>query len=199
MHTETTLTTTTRGVLATLRGLAPDRVIGFTEAMRVAERQATKLLELHEITSEPVPSEVITSLPRVRVRRDWRLPVRGSTAWDTARREWVISLNARDSWVRRRFTMAHEFKHIIDHGARQRLTDLQREQVAEYFAGCLLIPKRLLRHLWCTETQDIDRLARLLNVSRLAVQVRINQIGLVMPTERCDCQSPNLTTEWSAA
>lgn len=178
-------TTPTRSVLATLRGLTPDRAIDFDEALIVAERQANKLLELHGVTGEPVPSEVITSSPRVRVRRDWRLPVRGSSAWDATRREWVISLNAYDSWARRRFTMAHEYKHIIDHTASQKLTDYEREQLAEYFAGCLLVPKRLLKHVFCSQTQDPQQLARIFGVSIQAVQVRLRQVGLIMPMERC--------------
>ena len=72
------------------------------------------------------------------------LPTSGMSHWDG--QAWVISLNAADSLTRQRFTLLHEFKHIIDHGHADRLyhdtgrrsAAEQAEQAADYFAGCVL-------------------------------------------------------------
>jgi hypothetical protein len=36
-------------------------------------------------------------------------------------RQWIIQLSTRQSHARRRFTLFHEYKHIVDHGAADRL------------------------------------------------------------------------------
>ncbi len=52
-------------VLTSLRDLVPIRPLTIVEALRIAELQATKLLELQGVTEPPVPEEIITELPRV--------------------------------------------------------------------------------------------------------------------------------------
>lgn len=176
-------------VLASLRRLTPNRPLDLDEALRIAERQATRLLELRGALEVPVPTTVVTELPRITVEHDPELPANaasGCSTWDYQRRSWVISLNPTEPRTRRRFTVLHEYKHILDHGsygirAPGRQMWFQRpaeEVVADYFAGCVLMPKRLLTAAFYDGIQQPRDLAELFDVSEPAIRVRLNQVGL---------------------
>jgi Zn-dependent peptidase ImmA (M78 family) len=86
----------------------------------------------------------------------------------------------------------HEFKHILDHTSRDHLyndrlhtTAEQAERVADYFAACVLMPKRVVKRLWYSGNQNIDLLANMLSVSAPALRYRLNQLGLTERSERC--------------
>lgn len=194
-----------RSVLARLRAVIPSRTnTSFAEALRVAELHANRLLELHDIRSGPTPSEVVTELPKLRVERI-STPVSGASFWNGT--SWVIQLNRAESRARQRFTLAHEYKHIIDHGATARLYPgtyrttgaQQAEQAADYFAGCLLVPRRLLKRAWGIGTQRPADLARLFSVSESAITVRLAQTGLVDRTQRCGAPRRPTTPQTSSA
>ena len=182
--------TENRSVLASLRAVAPDRSVTFGEALRIAELQACKLLQLWKINEAFVPSEIVSELPRLQVVSA-DLPVSGTSHWNGTR--WVISLNARESRARQRFTLMHEFKHIVDHGQARRLytgdrshtPSEQAELVADYFAGCVLLPKRLLKRAWGDSIQRPVALARHFRVSAAAAEVRLAQTGLSVARDRC--------------
>ena len=83
----------------------------------------------------------------------------------------------------------HEFKHIIDHGRPPLLGQTRRtwgihnrqdpaEQVADFFAGCLLVPKTLLKAAWMSGNRQPTSLARHFDVSVSAMLVRLHQVGL---------------------
>jgi Zn-dependent peptidase ImmA (M78 family) len=173
-----------RAVLAILRAKAPHRALDLREAARVAEWQATTLLELAELSAPPTPASLITELPRVLVRSDVDLPVSGCTSWQNGR--WVIILNAAEPLVRQRFSLAHEFKHVIDHRYRDELyidrpglpARAQAEQAADYFAACLLMPKRWLYRAWSAGHQRVSELSRLFGVSPQAMARRLEHLGL---------------------
>jgi Zn-dependent peptidase ImmA (M78 family) len=161
------------------------------KTLQIVERQATKFLELHDSMTAPIPVEIIGELPRVRIVVDHDMPISGSSAWNG--QSWVISLNATESWARQRFTLAHEYLHIVHHGFVDRLYSsdpavaaTQVEQAADYFAGCLLVPKRLLKSIWCNDTQKVSELAHIFDVSAAAIRVRLDQTGLVIPVARCE-------------
>ncbi|MEE2032983.1 ImmA/IrrE family metallo-endopeptidase [Rhodococcus chondri] len=178
-------------VLASLRMVIPARDrITFAEALRVAELHANRLLELHRISDGPIPSELITELPKLQIEYV-EAPVSGASFWNG--HAWIIQLNRAESYTRQRFTLAHEYKHIIDHGAADRLypgsattsAADHAEQAADYFAGCLLVPRRLLKRAWGNGLQRPRDLARHFQVSEQAITVRLAQTGLVERTARC--------------
>jgi hypothetical protein len=186
------ITTTHTGgsVLASQRALAPAHPMTLDEALRLAERQANQLLELCGTAVVPVPTSIVTDQPRITVEHDPELPAHaasGCSDWDRHRRTWVISLNPTEPRRRRRFTVLHEYKHILDHpgpGIRPSRYAYQRpvaEIVADYFAGCVLIPKRQLAAAYYDGIQRPADLAQLFDVSREAIQVRLAQIGLAEP------------------
>lgn len=178
-------------VLAILRGLVPDRHLSYGEALQIAELQANKLKEHFGIDSAEVPTELITELPRITVDYDPDMPVSGSAHWNGYR--WVITLNSSEPPLRRRFSMMHELKHIIDHTTRHHLygrdddpaARQRAERAAYHFAACLLMPKRWVKRLWGEGTQAITQMAAAFEVSHQAMRYRLDQLGLVDPPERC--------------
>lgn len=190
MH-KSTITTDARSVLALLRGLVPRRQLTYHEALRIAELQANRLLEHFEVQANAVPDELIAELPRIRIERERGLPVSGAAHWNG--RYWVITLNADEHGLRQRFSLAHEFKHVLDHTTRDYLyadrpymsAHEQAERVADYFAACLLMPKRVVTRLWYQGHQNTAMLARLLQVSEPALRYRLDQLGLTERPRRC--------------
>ncbi len=170
--------------LARLRTCIPQHdQIPWSSALRIAELHANRLLELSGVTTGPTPVEIITTLPKISVRYVEQ-PVAGASFWDSRRRVWAIHVNRYDSRVRKRFTIAHEYKHIIDHGATDRLypdarrADDQREAAADYFAACLLMPRRLVKQAWGRGIQRIPDLAAHFQVSEQAMKYRVDQLRL---------------------
>ncbi|MBB2890939.1 ImmA/IrrE family metallo-endopeptidase [Flexivirga oryzae] len=191
--TRTPLTTMQPSVLKRLRSLTPTRPCTFAEALRIAELQAARLRELIAATDdESFPVESISELPRIRIERR-PLPTSGVSYWDRDNSGWVIGINSGESEARQRFSLIHEYKHIIDHGSTSYLytgsrftsADRQAEQVADYFAGCVLMPKRLMLRAWGNRVQSPEDLSWLFDVSIRAISVRLAQLGLTEPTPRC--------------
>ena len=177
-------------VIASLRELMPARVLQDHEATGIAERQATRFLEIYELTQPSVDVGLISELPRVRVRVEPGLVDSGLTHWDKGK--WVIGINRNDSPTRRRFTLAHEFKHILDHpfihtiynDERGQLSPKRAELMCDYFAACLLMPRPWVKRLWARGVQDTAVLAATFNASPAAMNVRVQQLGLVEPRDR---------------
>lgn len=94
--------------------------------------------------------------------------------------------------------MAHELKHILDHPF---VTVLYphpskcsevAEQACDYFAACMLMPKRWIRQAWAEGTRDATVLSRRFGVSPQAVKIRLLQVGLIEPTSRYLAIGPDL-------
>jgi hypothetical protein len=178
-------------VVSELRALVPVRPLTQSEAMRVAELQATRLLKIAQVAEPPMPEGVIAALPRVEVERSSPIPVSGSAQW--AKGLWHIVLNGAEPSVRQRFSLAHEFKHVLDAPFMSFLypdlagmnSEDRRERVADYFAGTLLMPKLWVNRAWTSGIQRLPSLAQRFGVSQSAMRVRLMQIGLVGPLPRC--------------
>jgi hypothetical protein len=189
--THLTTRKTERSVLASLRALVPKRPLTGHEALRVAELQANKLLEHFDITTNAVPEEIISELPRIRITRE-PLPVSGSAHWASG--YWLITLNSQEPTSRQRFSLVHEFKHVLDHTTKHFLyrdrafqnAHQQAERVADYFAACLLMPKKTVVRLWCQGEQNTIVLAEKLQVSPAALRYRLDQLGLTERPARCE-------------
>ena len=184
--------TNARSVLALLRGLVPQRQLTFNEALRIAELQANHLLEHFSIDTAAVPDEIVSELPRIKIERERSLPVSGSAHWNG--RYWVITICADEHRSRQRFSLMHEFKHVLDHTTKDFLYQdrptssayEQAERVADYFAACLLMPKRVVKRLWFEGPQNVERLAAKLRVSPAAARYRLDQLGLIDRGARCE-------------
>lgn len=181
----------TRSPIAALRDVVPIRPLTRNEAFAVAERQSRMLHQLVGSTAPPFADRHITELARVHVEHVSPWPTSGATHWVNG--QWVIVLNAAEPAVRQRFSLAHELKHILDH----RFIDViyndipgpERadfvEQICDYFAGAVLMPRPWLERAWDDGTRNAFALARQFNVSHAVMRMRLTQIGLASPTPRC--------------
>ncbi len=173
-------------IIKELRALQPQRPLTPIEAFNIAERQASRLLKLSGIIEPHVPGEIIAALPRVRIDVCPELPVAGSSHWSNSTKQWVIRLNGDDAPVRQRFTLAHETKHILDHGvadfaypATSRTSRAERiELTCDYFAACLLMPRPWVKRVYGQGLHEVGALAALFGVSRAAMRYRLDQLGL---------------------
>jgi Zn-dependent peptidase ImmA (M78 family) len=178
--------TTRKSLLRNLRALVPNRPLSASGAYSVTERQAAALRRELGITSPEFPEEAVSLVPRVRVLEIDNLPTSGVSKWHKG--QWVIAVNGREPWQRQRFTVAHELGHFIASTTEDRLLAhandraVRREQLADYFAGCLLMPTVHLRRL-VAQGYGIEDLADLFGVSVRAVEVRLNQVTI---RPRCD-------------
>jgi hypothetical protein len=184
-------TTSPNSLLYELRQLIPQRPLRKHEALRVAELQANRLLVHASVDQPGTPSEVVSGLPFVQVAHRSDLPVSGSAQWIKPR--WLVLLNADEPLVRQRFSLMHEFKHILDHHtANYRSFSPDRveaghrnELIADYFAACVLMPKRLVKRLWGQGMQHPRLLAAAFGVSDVAMRYRLQQLGLTERYARC--------------
>jgi Zn-dependent peptidase ImmA (M78 family) len=180
------------GTISILRDVVPVRPLTFTESLRIAELQASKFLALVGATEPPTQEAVIARLPRVQVERISPAPVSGATQWSHGR--WLIILNGSETRGRQRYSLAHEFKHVLDnpfidvlYPAKGDMTSGDRaEQVCDYFAACLLMPRLWVKRAWTGGEQSVRVLARHFDVSQAAMGVRLRQTGLVQAEARCE-------------
>jgi Zn-dependent peptidase ImmA (M78 family) len=178
-----------RSVITLLRDTVPLRRLSTAEALRIAEAQANRLLKLSGQTEPPVSEEIIATLPGIEVHRVATARVQAAVQWSHGR--WLILLNATEPRGRQRFSLAHEFKHILDHPfvtilypPRHESTELA-EQACDFFASCLLMPSRWLRQAWAAGVRDERALTRRFGVTPQALKVRLLQVGLIQPTDLC--------------
>lgn len=193
---ETASTYPPRDIVAQLRNPVPLRPLTMGDAYTIAERQATTALRLAGITSPHVSLHWILNLPRTEVRLEPRHAMNrlsGSTTFRNGR--YLIVVNKNDAHARRRFTLAHEWKHLLDHtisdviyrhlgsgNAQQR--ERKVERIADHFAACLLMPRTWVKNAWTSGIQDIPALAGLFLVSEDAIRIRLNYLGLLDADER---------------
>src|SRR5690242_13909419 len=163
--------TTERTVIEQVRDIMPRRPLLMTEAYSVAERQAYKLLDLLDIRFPHVTYDKLLSTPNIEIRLepDYRMThFSGLSRFSHGR--WLILIDKNDLHGRRRYTLAHEFKHVIDHSLdklayarfgygdeRQRQAHI--EAICQYFAACFLMPKSWVKNSWGNGLQDVYDLA----------------------------------------
>ena len=103
-----------------------------------------------------------------------------------ARSHWRIVLKADEPRQRQRFSLAHEFKHILDDPLIDRLHQHldpgrrreRTERLCNYFAACLLMPRAWLKRDWGDGMQQPSALARRYYVSTEAMTTRLSEVGL---------------------
>jgi Zn-dependent peptidase ImmA (M78 family) len=179
-------------LLSRLRSFVPRRGLSPAEARIIAERQAAILLNEAGLREPAVPERIVSELPFVRVTRRAGFPTSG-LATET-RSGWVIVLRADEAVVRQRYSLIHEFKHVLDDPFIEWLyptrggysPEDRAESICDYFAACVLMPRMWIKRDWASGgIQDIARLARRYEVSRAAMKVRLTELRLLAQTPRC--------------
>jgi hypothetical protein len=171
-------------VIAGVRDVMPLRPLDRAEAREVAERQASRFLTLTGVSEPPFPESAIADLPRLRVNYRRGIPVSGATEWTGG--SWQVTINADEPHTRRRMSLAHELKHILDHpffeivypNAHHNEHHRSIERLADYFAGNLLMPREWVEQIYHEETRHLSDLAWRFHVSRTAIATRLHQLGL---------------------
>jgi hypothetical protein len=178
-------------VVRTLRAPVPMRAVGLSEAFGLAERQATLTWRVLGITEPGASLGWVTELPRVEVKLMPRYRMNGvSGAMKYVRGRYLILVTKNDSHARRRWTLAHELKHVIDHTTHKALykhlgygDDERRyelvESICNHYAACLLMPRTWVKNAYSNGVQDVAALAGLFNVSEEAMHNRLKYLGIV--------------------
>lgn len=180
-----------RGLVRRLRTLGNrhrTRPVSWLTAQRIAARQGAMVAREATRLDVSVIS-LVANLPGIAVERDDTLPVSGLTIWNRQHQTWIIRLRATDSPSRQRFTLLHEFKHVVDHNSGVHLYDprylngqFQMEMAADIFASTALMPTRLMQRLVKHEHYDAAEIARALRVSRDRVGLRLSDLNLQSTT-----------------
>lgn len=183
-------------IVRELRALIPHRQLTLGESYTLAERQATRTLQILGQTEPDVNLGFVLTLPRVDVHLAPRFKMDGLSGFTTfSHGRYVIMVNKNDSHARRRFTLAHELKHLLDYtaapvihrglgygdSARQAQ---QIENICNHFAACLLMPRPWLKRAWANGVQDVSALAGLFNVSEEAMERRLRYLGYLEDAPR---------------
>jgi len=129
------------------------------------------LLGILDQYEPPVDEGLIGELPRVEVRVVSNAAIgglSGLTHWDRTKAHWLIAINRDDSRTRPRFSLGHEFKHVLDRHHDEVLypkrlygDDAEKvaEQMCDFFAACFLAPRPWVKRLWAQGMQDAGELA----------------------------------------
>jgi Zn-dependent peptidase ImmA (M78 family) len=175
-----------------------------SSAQQKAEERAAALLERFQIDKAPVPVAKIAEELGIEIQSQPGSPdISGLLFREDGR--VVIGLNADDSPLRQRFTIAHELGHYelhdgsseelhIDRGLRTTLlrapTLQQRggiEREANWFAAALLMPEQLVRDVATAISEGrrpsddnlVAATAEEFEVSRQAMSYRLMNLGLL--------------------
>ncbi|RIR97810.1 ImmA/IrrE family metallo-endopeptidase [Mycobacteroides abscessus] len=168
-------------LLTVLRRLAPQRRMAYWEHLQIAERQAYRLH--HELGQSKPGVNLLWMLSMdnidVVMEPSWRMEgIAGMTTWKDD--HWHVAINKGDMHARRRFTLMHEFKHILDAQTEsvtyQGITPVLRERIADHFSACYLMPKLWLRQAWTSGLRDPEALAGLFKVSLAAMRARLTSL-----------------------
>ncbi len=139
----------------------------------------------------PVDVAAIARARGCRLEERADLPVSGEVCLEDGK--CVIRYNANDHEVRQRFTIAHELGHVeLGHlqGQEKCLRDTREEysisnfkpeeRDANRFAAVLLMPAQAVRAAVVgIRDPDVERLAKVFKVSRLAMGIRLKQLGII--------------------
>lgn len=181
----------TTELIETLRALAPKRPLTYGESLQVARLQAARLRKLVEakeaemnliwlLEQKAVPVHLVPS---------HELNEESGLTTNAVDGKLQMFVNRSEPPVRQRFTLLHEFKHVLDFndadtlhaklgtGDQQRQAN-QIEYIANEFAGQALMPVNLVKRIWF-KTQDLALAASLFNVSREAMQTRLERLNLI--------------------
>ncbi|MFF8325369.1 ImmA/IrrE family metallo-endopeptidase [Rhodococcus qingshengii] len=175
--------------LGSIRKLMPRWAMTYRQALRAAEKQATRLARAWQAENRAISEKDITSLTRMLIVRnddEQRAHACHSGSCRYEKGKWVIWLDPTETAARQRFTLAHELKHILDSGSLiemiyRRLSAEEIERVCDHFAASLLMSKLAVYHLWGDGLRTPEALAMACHVSVSAMRRRMDALGL--PTD----------------
>jgi Zn-dependent peptidase ImmA (M78 family) len=180
-----------------LRDLTPPWAISERQARQIAERQAKLLLAEANITTPPVPTEIVSRLDGIHVYSLPEIPVKGLLgASKPSAKGGDILIDGTLPLAEQRVTLLHELKHIIDGGHATQLDTRGRrssgEQLCTEFALEVLMPAAWLRADWNDGKRNPTELAERYQVPVEALEQRLYTLGLVKRRPR----RHRITCQW---
>jgi len=159
--------------------------------MTIAQYQAGRLRELLGITTQAMPLDWVSELPKLTVKVVPSHKMGEGTSGYTTREDgrYLIAVNKNRPRAHRRFTLAHELKHLIDYpyariwhaGLGHGDSDSQNyriERICDHFAAHLLMPTTHVKRAWGRGLQIPRTLCRVFEVSEEAMRIRLDNLGL---------------------
>lgn len=161
-----------------------------THFRSVKKSKARLLLEKHDLAGEyPVPLEILAKKMGYSCYTfepdDVTQDVAGVVVYD----EKKIWLNAHDSPVRQRFTLAHEIGHIHLHNQGEAIIDFRKnfspevtdpkEVEANQFAADLLMDREHFVRFWLESDFEVESAAKAFGVSEEAAEIRAKELKLI--------------------
>jgi hypothetical protein len=178
-------------LLAHLRQPVPKRALTVSESLAVAQHQAIMLRELLGVTTPAMPLGWVSELPRLTLEVVPAYQLDDGTSGLTTRENgrYLVRINKNRPRVHRRFTLAHELKHVVDYpyarlwhaglGYADPATGRWRiEKMADHFAANLLMPSMLVKRAWMKGLQNPRTLSAAFEVSLEAMRIRLDNLGL---------------------
>jgi len=152
-----------------------------SEIAKKIELLAGRYLKQGNCHCPPVPTELISLADEQRPVEVRLLPLKSyhGAIWRLGGM-WVIQLNSNDAPAVRKFSLFHEAFHILAHRSatpvfRKRestATGAFNELVADYFASCVLMPRRWVMEKWA-DVKDLDKMAEIFVVPKGAMWFRL--------------------------
>ena len=153
----------------------------------LVRRLANSYLDKVKIDHPPVPGDIIKNaghdLP-VEIRL---VPLKAhhGAVWQL-NDSWVIHLNRNDTLARRRFTLYHEFFHILAHfkakpvfqKAPSSVEGVFNEVLADQFSAVLLMPEEWVVKMW-PKVKDVGKMAALFTVPETVMYCSLKFRGLI--------------------
>jgi hypothetical protein len=158
--------------------LTPGRLFELVEML------AQSILREWGVDGPPVPEEVVSLVDKHRNVEVRLVPLTAhhGAIWNLGN-EWIVQLNKNDTPTRRRFTLFHEAFHILAHTRatpvfrkRGLETGCFNELVADYFAVCMLMPRKWVEAKWA-ETKNLSRMAEIFGVTEPQMWLRLKVLG----------------------
>jgi Zn-dependent peptidase ImmA (M78 family) len=153
---------------------------------KLIEKLADKYLKKANINQPPVTEDLYRHFgisPGIEIRR---VPLKAyhGAVWQLDG-TWIIHINSLDKPARQKVTLFHEIFHILAHwrgtpifrrrGVKEGLFN---EMLADYFAGCLLMPVSWIKGKWA-EVEDLKKMAELFQVTDVSMWIRLKTLDFI--------------------
>lgn len=189
------MTTPTKATMAELlrelRALAPNRPLTYGESLQLAHVQAARFRRWAGANEPEINLIGLVKQRLVPVNFVPSHSLNGESGMTTNAVGGKVQLfiNENEPLVRQRFSLLHEWKHVLDfehadvlhaklgRGNAKLQADMI-EWICNEFAGHVLMPTALVKRTWFA-TQDLTLAANLFNVSTEAMATRLEKLGLI--------------------